>query len=207
MRCADSGYFTSQHTMNKKQIKTPSLHAVVYCASSPDIDKEYMENASLLGELFVKSDIACINGAGSRGLMGAINDTMLAQGGTVKGIIPQFMVDAGWCHPKLRQVIVTKTMHERKTKMAELADVAIALPGGIGTLEELAEILTWRQLGLFKKPVVILNINNYYTPLIRFFNQMLVQRFMNPAFADTWIEAHTPQQVMEVLNSLKSEHE
>ncbi len=181
------------------------MHAVVYCASSPNIDKRYIENASLLGELFVKNNITCINGAGCRGLMGAINDTMLAHGGIVKGIIPQFMVDSGWCHPNLSEVIVTKTMHERKSKMAELADAAVALPGGIGTLEELAEILAWQQLGLFMSPVIILNINNYYTPLIRFFKQMIEQQFMAVEFAEMWNEVQTPHEAVEILKRRFSE--
>ncbi len=101
-------------------------------------------------------------GAGRTGLMGALTDAGMAAGGRVVGVIPQFMVDRGWCHAGLSETIVTADMHERKQTMARLADAAIALPGGVGTLEELLEIITWKQLGLFDGPIIIVNTSGYY---------------------------------------------
>lgn len=172
---------------------------VVYCASSHEIDKTYFKAAERLGELLAENSITCITGAGKQGLMGALNDTILNHGGKVKGIIPEFMVDSGWCHDSLTETIITKTIHERKEQMARLSDAAIALPGGIGTLEELAEIITWKQLGLFKNPIILLNTNNYYEPLLTFFESMIDQKFMNPAYSKLIQIASTPDEVINIL--------
>ncbi len=142
-------------------LPTDDFGAVIYCASSSDIDAIYVDAATRLGELLAENNITCINGGGNLGLMGAIIDSILLHRGKVKGVIPKFMVDSGWGHQHLTEQIVTATMHERKQKMAELSNAAIAMPGGVGTLEELLEIITWKQLGLYKHPIIILNINNY----------------------------------------------
>lgn len=173
---------------------------VVYCASSSEIDKKYVEAAAQLGKLLAQNSIVCINGAGRQGLMGAVNDAVLQHGGTVKGIIPKFMVDAGWCHSKLTETIVTETIHERKFKMAEMADAVIALPGGMGTLEELAEILTWKQLGLYENPIIILNINGYYDPLLAFLEKMMEEKFLNAGYKEMWQVADTPDEALKLLN-------
>lgn len=172
---------------------------VVYCASSAEIDPLYFDAAAKLGALLAKNGITCINGAGKEGLMGALNDAMLAQGGRVKGIIPRFMVDAGWGHTLLTETIITETIHERKAAMVQSADAAIALPGGVGTLEELAEIITWRQLGLYPKPVIILNINDYYQPLLLFLEKMISERFMKEAYRELWQVANTPEEAVELV--------
>ncbi|WP_294081393.1 TIGR00730 family Rossman fold protein [Proteiniphilum sp. UBA5384] len=174
---------------------------VVYCASSGKIDQLYFDAASKLGELLAKEGITCVNGAGSEGLMGALNDAVLENGGKVKGIIPQFMVDAGWGHKRLTEMIVTATIHERKAAMAKSADAVIALPGGIGTLEELAEIITWRQLGLYHNPVIILNINDYYQPLLTFLEKMIDEKFMKDVYRELWQVAITPQEAVDLVHS------
>lgn len=107
-----------------------------------------------------------------------ISDATLAAGGTVTGIIPHFMVEQGWHHKGLTRLIETKDMHERKQLMADMSDGVIALPGGCGTLEELLEIITWKQLGLYLKPIVILNINHFYDPLLEMLQQAIDQHFM-----------------------------
>lgn len=175
---------------------------VVYCASSAKIGSVYFDAASELGVLLAKNDISCINGAGREGLMGALNDAVLKNGGKVKGIIPQFMVDAGWGHDRLTETIVTATIHERKAAMAKAADAVIALPGGIGTLEELAEIITWKQLGLYLKPVIILNINNYYDPLLSFLEKMIDENFMKDIYRELWQVATTPQEAVELIRNM-----
>lgn len=172
---------------------------VVYCASSAKIDPLYFEAASKLGALLAKKGLTCINGAGREGLMGALNDAVLQYGGKVKGIIPQFMIDAGWCHSHLSETIVTETIHERKATMAKFADAAIALPGGVGTLEELAEIITWKQLGLYKKPVIILNINHFYDSLLAFFDRMMSEQFMKVGYRELWCVASTPEEAVDLV--------
>lgn len=172
---------------------------VVYCASSSQVNRCYFEAAERLGELLAAKDIICINGAGKQGLMGALNDSVMRHGGTVKGIIPQFMVDAGWCHEQLSETIITQTIHERKEQMARAADAVVALPGGVGTLEELAEIITWKQLGLYGNPVIILNINNYYKPLLSFLEKMIEENFLNTTEQNRWIVASTPEEVITLL--------
>ena len=105
-----------------------------------------------------------INGAGRTGLMGAVTDSIMHDGGRAVGVIPQFMVDRGWQHPGMSELIVTTDMHSRKDTMARLSDACIAMPGGVGTLEELLEIITWKQLGLYVRPIVVLNLNHYFDP-------------------------------------------
>lgn len=173
---------------------------VIYSASSDAIDTVYVDAATRLGELLAKSNITCINGGGNLGLMGAVIDSVLLHGGKVKGVIPKFMVDSGWCHHDLTEQIVTKTMHERKQKMAELSNAAIALPGGVGTLEELLEIITWKQLGLYRHPIIILNTNNYYDALLKMFDNMIEQNFMHKRYSDMWRVVNTPEEAVAELS-------
>jgi uncharacterized protein (TIGR00730 family) len=180
-------------------MKETQRAVVVYCASSSLVDKCYFEAAARLGELLAEKNIICINGAGKQGLMGALNDSVIRHGGTVKGIIPRFMVDAGWCHERLNETIITQTIHERKEHMARAADAVVALPGGVGTLEELAEIVTWKQLGLYGNPVIILNTNDYYRPLLSFFEKMIEEKFLKNTDRNMWIVASTPEEVMTLL--------
>lgn len=173
---------------------------VVYCASSAWIDRVYFDAASKLGKLLAENNITCINGAGKDGLMGALNEAVLKNGGRVKGIIPKFMVNAGWGHDNLTETIITETIHERKAAMAYSADAVIALPGGIGTLEELAEIITWKQLGLFQKPIIILNINDYYQPLLSFLEKMISEKFMKEVYRELWQVASSPEAAVDMLH-------
>jgi uncharacterized protein (TIGR00730 family) len=143
-----------------------------------------------------------INGAGSVGLMRVVSDAVLSAGGAVTGVIPHFMVGNGWCHPHLTHVISTETMHERKQIMAERSEAAIALPGGYGTLEELLEIITWRQLGLYRHPVIILNTNHYYDPLLALFRRAAEDRFLRRGDERLWHVAHTPAEVVALLDAL-----
>ena len=185
---------------NNSSFNTDDFSAVVYSASSDAIDKIYVDAATRLGELLAKNNVTCINGGGNLGLMGAVIDSVLLNEGKVKGVIPKFMVDSGWCHQKLTEQIVTNTMHERKQKMAELSNAAIALPGGVGTLEELLEIITWKQLGLYKHPIIILNTNNYYSSLLEMFDNMIEQNFMHKRYRDMWQVVNTPEEAIEELS-------
>lgn len=145
----------------------PRPAITVYGASSSYINSEYIEAARQLGRYLAEAGFAVVNGGGSAGLMGAVNDGCLEAGGVAVGVIPGFMAERGWGHKELTKMIVTRDMHQRKEVMAGCADAVIALPGGVGTFEELLEIITWRQLGLFGGKVVMMNTRGYYDPLLR----------------------------------------
>ena len=150
----------------------------VYSASSTKIDAVYFQAAETLGRLFAEHHIRLINGAGSIGLMCSVADAVLKNGGEVTGVIPRFMVEQNWHHTGLTELIEVESMHERKRKMADLSDGIIALPGGCGTLEELLEIITWKQLGLYLNPIVILNINGFFDPLLEMLEKAIDENFM-----------------------------
>lgn len=171
----------------------------VYCASSTKIDASYFDAARTLGRLLGERHIRVVNGAGCIGLMAAVSDTALASGGSVTGVIPHFMVENGWHHSGLTELIEVENMHERKQKMAELSDAVIALPGGCGTLEELLEIVTWKQLGLYVNPVVILNVNHFFDPLISMLWRAVDEQFMRPLHAGLWQVASTPEEAIEMI--------
>jgi uncharacterized protein (TIGR00730 family) len=155
--------------------------------------------AEELGHLLASKGINLINGAGSIGLMAATSNAALASGGTVTGVIPQFMVEQGWHHTGLTQLIETETMHERKRLMADMSDGVIALPGGCGTLEELLEIITWKQLGLYLKPIVVLNVEGYFNPLLEMLQKAIDENFMRPEHGNIWVVAETPEEAVQLL--------
>lgn len=169
----------------------------VYGASSPIIPRVYKDAAKELGTLLAENHVRLINGAGKEGVMGACSDACLASGGKVIGIIPRFMVENGWCRTGLTELIVTEDMHHRKQKMIEMSDAAIALPGGCGTLEELSELITWKQLGLCNKPLIILNTNGFYDDLLRFFEKAVEESFMRKEHLNLWEVATTPQEAFQ----------
>jgi uncharacterized protein (TIGR00730 family) len=150
----------------------------VYCASSSKIAPMYSALARELGHLMAAKNMACVNGAGNRGLMGILSDAILESGGKVTGIIPRFMVEEKWFHPGLTEMIVTDDMHSRKRLMAEKSDGCIALPGGIGTLNELTDILTMQQIGESKKAIYFLNTDGYWNIFGRTVTHMLRQGFI-----------------------------
>ena len=174
----------------------------VFCASSTKIDPAYTDAARTLGTLLGSRGIRVVNGAGNMGLMGAVSDAALAAGGRVTGVIPRFMVEQGWHHTGLSELLVTENMHERKQTMLHLADAVIALPGGCGTLEELLEAITWKQLGLYLNPIVILNLKGYYDPLLAMFDRAIGEHFMGVRHAGLWQVARTPQEAVELAVSL-----
>ena len=171
----------------------------VYSASSTKIAPVYFAVAEELGHLLASKGINLINGAGSIGLMAATSNAALASGGTVTGVIPRFMVEQGWHHTGLTRLVETETMHERKHLMAEMSDGIIALPGGCGTLEELLEIITWKQLGLYLKPIVVLNIDGYFNPLLEMLQKAIDENFMRPEHGKIWTVANTPEEAVQLL--------
>lgn len=169
----------------------------VYCASSDDIADIYFKAATTLGEEIASRGLPLINGGGRMGLMRATSDGALSAGGTVTGVIPRFMVEAGRNYQKLTETIVTADMHERKRMLAELSLGVIALPGGVGTLEEITEMMTARKLGLYQGKVVILNINHFYDPLLDFLGSTVEQGFTQGS--PSWETATTPQQAISII--------
>ena len=172
----------------------------VFGASSANIDARYADDARELGRCLAENGWRCVNGGGSVGLMGAVTDGTLDAGGEVTGVIPKFMVDNGWCYDRLEDVVVTADMHQRKQIMSEMADAVIALPGGVGTLEELLETLTWRQLGLVKTPIIILNSLGYYDNLLSMLSHAIDEGFMKQSHARLWQVATTPEQAIALLD-------
>ena len=171
----------------------------VYSASSTKIPQVYFDTAQELGRLLAERGINLINGAGCIGLMAATSNAALAAGGTVTGVIPHFMVEQGWHHTGLTELVETQTMHERKRKMADLSDGVIALPGGCGTLEELLEIITWKQLGLYLNPIVVLNVNGFFDPLLAMLDRAVEEHFMRPQHRDIWKVATSPEEALNLL--------
>lgn len=174
----------------------------VYCASSTKIDAVYYDAARRLGTLLGRQGLRVVNGAGNMGLMAAVSDAALAAGGRVTGVIPRFMVEQGWQHTGLTELIEVDTMHERKQTMARLSDAVIALPGGCGTLEELLEIITWKQLGLYLNPIVLLNTRGYYDPLLRMFDRAIDEHFMGERHRGLWHVAQTPDEALELIHTV-----
>lgn len=176
----------------------------VYCASSTKIDNIYFDAAKALGKALAGKGINIINGAGNMGLMKAVTDAALTAGGKVTGIIPRFMCEQGWAYDRLTEIIETETMHERKQLMAEMSDAVIAMPGGCGTMEELLEIITWKQLGLYLGPVIILNTGGFYNPLLQMLDNAIEGHFMRPVHHNIWSVACNVEEVMTELHNPKT---
>ena len=179
--------------MMKKQKKI-----AVYCASSTQIDEKYFQDARKLGQLMAEKGITLVNGAGNMGLMAASADGCLENGGKAIGVIPTFMIKEDWCHEGMTEIIETVNMHERQEKMAEMTDAGIFLPGGCGTFAELMELITWKQLGLYLKPIILLNTNGYFDSLLNTLRLAIRENFMRPVHADIWQVAPTPEQALKM---------
>ena len=173
----------------------------VYCASSSKIDPAYMEEAYKVGHLLARAGITLINGAGNMGLMKASSDGCLEAGGRAVGIIPGFMIAEGWCHQGMSEIIETPDMHIRQQKMAEAGDAAIVLPGGCGSMAELFELITWKQLGLYLKPIVILNTKGYYDALLQQLDQAAEEQFMRKEHLQIWRVAQTAEEAVQLATS------
>lgn len=173
----------------------------VYCASSSRVDSSYTNMAFSLGKLLAQENITLITGGGCQGLMRSVEDGALNAGGKAIGVIPQFMVEQNWHHTGLTELRITPDMHTRKRTMAEMSDAVIALPGGCGTMEELFEIITWKQLGLYLNPIVILNINNYYDSIIQQLERAIEEHFMGEIHEKIWSVAKNPEEALEIIHN------
>lgn len=152
----------------------------VFCASSPGADPRYVDSTRTFGELLARTGRRIAYGGGSTGLMGALAEGALSARGEIIGVMPRHLVEREVAHHGLTRLHAVSSMHERKATLAEMADAFVALPGGLGTLEEFTEIWTWGQLGLHRKPYGLLNVAGYYTPLLDFLDHALAQGFIRP---------------------------
>lgn len=170
----------------------------VYCASSSQVDDKYKMAARRLGEILSENNIGCNYGGGAIGLMGELAQSMVDHHGDITGIIPRFMVERGWDNPLVKE-IETPDMHSRKERMVQDVDAAIALPGGCGALEELLEIITWKQLGLFLKPIIILNVDHYFDPLVAMLDKCVEENFMSEQLKKTWTVVSSAEEVLPAI--------
>ena len=179
------------------------MNICVFAASSSKIDKIYLDDAARLGELIASEGHNIIYGGGGIGLMGALADSAMRKGAKITGVIPSFMKDNGWGHEGIDEIILTDDMGSRKKKMFEMSDAVIALPGGIGTLEELTEAITMKQLGLFRGALVILNTESFYDPFITFLESVIGKGFMRKIHKQIWTLATNPDDAIQAINNYK----
>ncbi|MBD8007649.1 LOG family protein [Bacillus norwichensis] len=175
----------------------------VYCGSSAGNDPIYMKEARDLGKILVDNGLNLVYGGATVGCMGAVADAVMEAGGKVIGVIPEKLKNVEIAHQQLSELHVVNTMHERKALMAEYADGFIALPGGSGTLEEWFEVFTWAQLGYHNKPCALLNINNYYTPILSLFDHMIDQGFIKSEYKDLIVINNNSKELVKEIKDYK----
>ena len=173
----------------------------VFCASSRQVDLQYFKATKDVAEKIATNNIISVYGGGAVGLMGKYADTVLSNGGKIIGIIPKFMVEVEWAHKNLTELVIVDDLHQRNKKMLEGVDAVIALPGGCGTLEELIEVITLKRLGLFIKPIVIVNVKEFYNPLIEMLNLCIKEKFMSEKHKDMWTIIDNPIHILDAINS------
>jgi uncharacterized protein (TIGR00730 family) len=173
----------------------------VYCASGPGTDPIYVETAKMFGRILAENGVRLVYGGGAVGLMGAIANAVLDYGGAVTGVIPDFLMNREHMMKRAQERIVTRDMHERKRIMFERADAFVALPGGVGTLEELVEQITWAQLGRHKKPILIANIARFWDPLCALLDQMRQVQFIRPGLSVDVLIADRVEDILPKLTA------
>lgn len=176
----------------------------VYCGSSSGINGIYREQASKLGELLAKKKIHVVFGGGKVGLMGVLADAVLEAGGQITGVIPSFLKIKEVAHEQLSELIVVDSLHERKALISNMTDGAIALPGGLGTLDELFEMLTWGQLGLHAKPVGLLNTNQYFSPVLTAIEKMIREGFLKERNREMVLVSEEMEELLQKMNAYKA---
>ncbi len=176
----------------------------IFCGSSPGNRSAYGEMAREVGKTLAGQKIGLVYGGAQVGLMGAVANGALENGGDVIGVLPRFLSRKEIAHESLTDLILVETMHERKMKMYELSDGFIALPGGFGTLEELFEMLTWGQLGLHAKPVALFNVNGFYDPLLEIVRGMVAEGFLKVAYQDMLIVSNDIEDLLRRMRSYQA---
>lgn len=175
----------------------------VFCGSSPGARPSYTEAAEQLARLLVAEGIGVVYGGGGVGLMGKLADAVLAEGGDITGVIPRALVEREIGHADVSDMRVVSSMHERKATMAELADAFVALPGGLGTAEELFEVYTWAQLGLHDKPCALLNVDGYYEQLAAFLDHAVAERFVTEHHRSLLVVEAEPRALLDRLRAFE----
>lgn len=178
----------------------------VFCGSSAGDQSGYLEAATATGQLLAREDIGLVYGGSRVGVMGRLADSALEAGGTVIGVIPRPLVDREVAHQGLTELHVVASMHERKAAMAELSDAFVALPGGLGTLEEFCEVLTWAQLGLHRKPCGVLDVDGYFQPLVDLLDHMVREGFLARNHRAMVRVERTPEALLETLRAYRPPH-
>lgn len=176
----------------------------VFCGSSFGSDEKYKKQATLLGQTFAKQNIQLIYGGANVGLMGAVADGVLQEGGKAIGVLPHFLQSKEIAHTNLTELILVESMHERKTKMNDLCDGVIVLPGGYGTLEEFFEMITWAQLGLHKKPIAVLNIDGFYDDLITLVQTMVDKGFLKQINQEMLLVSDNIDELLEKMRNYEA---
>ncbi|WP_299177539.1 TIGR00730 family Rossman fold protein [uncultured Chryseobacterium sp.] len=176
----------------------------IFCGSNFGSDEIFRQQATLLGQTLAKENIQLVYGGADVGLMGAVADGALNAGGKVIGVLPYFLQSKEIAHKNLTELILVDSMHERKTKMNELCDGVIVLPGGYGTLEEFFEMITWAQLGLHQKPIAVLNIDGFYDDLIKLLQTMVDKRFLKQINRDMLLISDNIDELLEMMKNYKA---
>ena len=171
----------------------------VFCGSREGIDTAYHAAALRLGQLMGERGVRLVYGGGSIGLMGVVADAVIAAGGEAVGVIPDFLIQYEVGHRRLQDLVVTDSMHDRKRRMFEMADAFVILPGGLGTLDETFEIVTWKQLRLHDSPIVVLDVNGYWSPLLDLLGAIIAAGFARPEITELITVVETPEQVLQAL--------
>ena len=177
------------------------MQVCVYCASSGQIHSDYFEATAKMAKNFAENGVSVVFGGGSSGLMGQLADSILEAGGTIKGIMPEFMNEVEWGHRGVSDFIYTQTMHERKSKLLEGTDALVALPGGTGTYEELFEAITLKKLGQFTKPIILLNTREYFEPFRQLMDHAIREKFMAEDHQEIWQIVNEPKEVLEAIKN------
>ncbi len=187
--------------MNRSQKPSKIRKICVYCGSSPGTDPAYVESGRAFGAILARNGIGLVFGGGSVGMMGAIAKSVLDHGGEVTGIIPEFLVAREHAMKGSDNLVVTRDMHERKRKMFDMADAFVAMPGGIGTLEEVVEQITWVQLGRHRKPVLLANIKNFWNPLCALIDHMKKLAFIRGDLNFDLLVADNVEDILPMLQN------
>ena len=174
--------------------------AGIFCASSPRIDAEFFKAADELAGILVENDITIYFGGGKYGLMGQIATRVIRDNGKIIGVIPRFMEEENWHQREIKNMIFVNSMHERKETILNHSEALIAFPGGCGTVEELMEAITWKQLGLYTGPIIILNIKGYYDPLLTLLDRMIEESFLREVHRKMWSIVKKPSEVMGAIS-------
>jgi uncharacterized protein (TIGR00730 family) len=194
----------SRENSNVTESTTPMYRprrVCVYCASSRKAAPNFVQAADRLGRILAREGVGLVYGGGGTGLMGAVADGALDEGGHVLGILPRFMQEIEWGHPGLSELILVETMHERKRLMIENSDAIVALPGGSGTLEELAEVITLKRLGMYTCPIILVNTDGFYDSLLAFFDRAVRENFMDDRHMTMWSVVLDVEEVLPAIRN------